>query len=79
MTNIVLFVRDFQKGAELSEKLNSINLNVNVNAGLPIDKVESSSHDIIINKNNKKEFMITLNNQNNIPNNIPNILYFPIQ
>ena len=28
MTNIVLFVRDFQKGTELSEKLNSINLNV---------------------------------------------------
>ena len=28
MTNIVLFVRDFQKGAALSEKLNSINLNV---------------------------------------------------
>ena len=28
MTNIVLFVRDFQKGIELSEKLNSINLNV---------------------------------------------------
>ena len=28
MNNIILFVRDFQKGAELSEKLNSINLNV---------------------------------------------------
>ena len=28
MANIILFVRDFQKGAELSEKLNSINLNV---------------------------------------------------
>ena len=28
MTNIVLFVRDFQKGTKLSEKLNSINLNV---------------------------------------------------
>ena len=28
MGNIILFVRDFQKGAELSEKLSSINLNV---------------------------------------------------
>ncbi|MBT3737683.1 MAG: hypothetical protein HOG33_01180 [Candidatus Marinimicrobia bacterium] len=28
MENIILFVRDFQKGAELSESLSSINLNV---------------------------------------------------
>ena len=27
MGNIILFVRDFQKGAELSERLSSINLN----------------------------------------------------
>ena len=62
MTNIVLFVRDFQKGAELSEKLNSINLNVSFGESiydLP-DKCSLAILDLDDKKFNDLDFILEL-------------------
>ena len=62
MTNIVLFVRDFQKGAELSEKLNSINLNVSFGESiydLP-DKCSLAILDFDDKKFNNLDFILEL-------------------
>ena len=62
MTNIVLFVRDFQKGTELSEKLNSINLNVSFGESiydLP-DKCSLAVLDFDDNKFNNLDFILEL-------------------
>ena len=62
MTNIVLFVRDFQKGAQLSEKLNSINLNVSFGESiydLP-DKCSLAVLDFDDKKFNNLDFILEL-------------------
>ena len=62
MTNIVLFVRDFQKGAELSEKLSSINLNVSFGESiydLP-DKCSLAVIDFDDKKFNNLDFILEL-------------------
>ena len=62
MTNIVLFVRDFQKGAELTEKLNSINLNVSFGESiydLP-DKCSLAVLDFDDKKFNNLDFILEL-------------------
>jgi len=62
MTNIVLFVRDFQKGAVLSEKLNSINLNVSFGESiydLP-DKCSLAVLDFDDKKFNNLDFILEL-------------------
>ena len=62
MTNIVLFVRDFQKGTELSEKLNSINLNVSFGESiydLP-DKCSLAVIDFDDKKFNNLDFILEL-------------------
>tara|TARA_B100001175_G_scaffold194426_1_gene165040 strand:+ start:898 stop:1236 length:339 start_codon:yes stop_codon:yes gene_type:complete len=62
MTNIVLFVRDFQKGTELSEKLNSINLNVSFGESiydLP-DKCSLAVLDFDDKKFNNLDFILEL-------------------
>ena len=62
MTNIVLFVRDFQKGTELSEKLNSINLNVSFRESiydLP-DKCSLAVLDFDDKKFNNLDFILEL-------------------
>ena len=62
MNNIVLFVRDFQKGTELSEKLNSINLNVSFGESiydLP-DKCSLAVLDFDDKKFNNLDFILEL-------------------
>ena len=62
MNNIVLFVRDFQKGAELTEKLNSINLNVSFGESiydLP-DKCSLAVLDFDDKKFNNLDFILEL-------------------
>lgn len=62
MTNIVLFVRDFQKGTKLSEKLNSINLNVSFGESiydLP-DKCSLAVLDFDDKKFNNLDFILEL-------------------
>ena len=62
MTNIVLFVRDFQKGTELSEKLSSINLNVSFGESiydLP-DKCSLAVLDFDDKKFNNLDFILEL-------------------
>ena len=62
MTNIVLFVRDFQKGTKLSEKLNSINLNVSFGESIYdlTDKCSLAVLDFDDKKFNNLDFILEL-------------------
>ena len=47
---------------------NIIDLSINIDAGIPIENVESSSHRIKISKENKNQYIVNLKNDKNIPN-----------
>jgi len=47
---------------------NIIDLEINIDAGIPIEGVKSSSHEIIVSKKNRNEFNVRLKTGKNIPN-----------
>ena len=47
---------------------NIIDLSINIDAGIPIENILSSSHEIKIDKKNKNQYIVNLKNDKNIPN-----------
>jgi len=47
---------------------NTIDISINIDAGIPIEKITSSTHSILVKKKNKNNYKINLKNSENIPN-----------